>query len=96
MINAKAQEGQWYLQRWSRETFCVIGVDEDFRVIDVRDENGDIDEFAFDEWETMDLEVCDAPEPRSIVGDFDSDDIELSNGEPLNGGSAHGPRFASD
>jgi len=94
--NVKAQEGQWYLQRWSRETFCVIGVDEDFRVIDVRDENGDIDEFAFDEWETMDLEVCAAPEGQFLAADFDGDDFEPLNGEPLNGGSAHGPRFASD
>ena len=96
MIDAIAREGQWYLQRWSRETFCVIGVDEDFRVIDVRDANGDIDEFAFDEWETMDLEVCAAPQPQGFEADFEGDDGELLSGEPPHGGPAHGPRFASD
>jgi hypothetical protein len=90
--NLKAQEGQWYLQRWSRETFCVIGVDEDFRVIDVRDENGDVDEFAFDEWETMDLEVCAAPSGQrggdeSLGDDAEFDDFEPLSGLPMNGHS---------
>jgi hypothetical protein len=91
----KAQEGRWYLQRWSRETFCVIGVDEDFRVIDVRDANGDVDEFAFDEWEAMDLELCVAPPGQRLPGDFEVDDFESLN-DPLSESSDSSPRFASD
>jgi hypothetical protein len=93
-MNLKAQEGQWYWQRWSRETFCVIGVDEDFRVIDVRDANGDVDEFAFDEWETMDLEACPPPELLSMDGEMDGEDFEFT--EPVSSSTHGGPRFASD
>jgi hypothetical protein len=93
-MNLKAQEGQWYLQRWSRETFCVIGVDEDFRVVDVRDANGDVDEFPFDEWEIMDLEACPPPELLSMDGELDGDDFEFS--EPVASNVHGGPRFASD
>lgn len=61
MQNVKAREGQWYLHRVSRESFCVINVDEAHCIIDVRDDSGDIDEFDFEEWATMDLEMCRPP-----------------------------------
>lgn len=61
MSNFEAREGQWYAHRGSYETFCVIAVDEVHGVIDIRDGYGDVDEVAFDEWATMDLELCAAP-----------------------------------
>ena len=87
MRNLKALEGQWYMHLWSRETFCVIGVDEDFGVVDIRDENGDVDEFEFDEWEAMDLEVCAAP-PMLATNGLIIDDPELDDYEPTNGHDA--------
>lgn len=56
MHHSKIREGQWYRHPVSRESFCVIGVDELLGVIDVRDENGDVDEFGFEEWADMNLE----------------------------------------
>ena len=60
-MSIKAHQGQWYADRATRDTFCVINVDEMDGIIDVRDSYGDIDEFDFDEWASMDLEVCIAP-----------------------------------
>jgi hypothetical protein len=67
MSNMKALEGQWYSDRSTRDVFCVIGIDESEGLIDIRDGYGDIDEFDFDEWESMDLVLCGAPEDWSAV-----------------------------
>ena len=72
MSNVIAREGQWYTHRFSNEIFCVIGVDDAHGVIDVRDSYGDIDEVDFEEWETMDLELCAAP--NGWTGFFDGTD----------------------
>ena len=61
MGRLKVSEGQWYADRVTHEIFCVIRVDDADGLIDVRDGYGEIDEFDFDEWELMDLEVCAAP-----------------------------------
>lgn len=83
MSNVEAREGQWYSHRLSHETFCVIAVDEVHAVIDIRDGYGDIDEVDFAEWETMDLELCAAPDGWTAFfdgaedGDFDHDGAEV-------------------
>lgn len=74
MHNVKAREGQWYLHRVSRESFCVIYVDEAHRVIDVRDDSGDVDEFDFEEWATMDLELCVPPSGWMALEDEDEEE----------------------
>lgn len=73
--SVKALEGQWYTNRSTHDVFCVIAVDEDDGLIDVRDGYGDIDEFDFDEWESMDLVMCTSPETwRLALDDLDEED----------------------
>jgi len=76
MQNVKAREGQWYLHQVSRESFCVINVDEAHRIIDVRDDSGDIDEFDFEEWATMDLELCLPPSGWVALSDGEDEEYE--------------------
>ena len=83
----KALQGQWYANRSTHDVFCVIAVDEDDGLIDVRDGYGDIDEFDFDEWESMDLVLVSAPETWQLRFD-DLDDEEDEEDEP---GSAAPP-----
>lgn len=79
MQHVNAREGQWYLHRVSRESFCVINVDEVHRIIDVRDDSGDIDEFDFEEWAAMDLEMCLPPVGWvALTEDEDDSDSEES------------------
>lgn len=68
MSEIKAREGQWYVDRFQREFFLVIAIDESDGLIDVRDRYGDIDEFDLDEWDSMDLVLCVAP------GEWDDED----------------------
>lgn len=84
MQNVKAREGQWYLHRVSRESFCVINVDEAHRIIDVRDDSGDIDEFDFEEWATMDLEICLPPSGWMALSDGEDEeyDYDLEESSP--------------
>lgn len=74
MHHSKIREGQWYQHPVSRESFCVIGVDEMHEVVDVRDENGDVDEFGFEEWAAMNLE--ESPPPVGWV-ELETDEEEL-------------------
>ena len=72
--------GDWYLDRNKHDFLCVIGVHDDEGVVDVRDEYGDIDEIAFDEWETMDLVLCSTPSEWH-QGDDDFDDTDQPDSE---------------
>ena len=78
MRRVKASEGVWYSDRSTREIFCVIRVDDGDGLIDVRDGYGDIDEFDFDEWDHMDLEIVAAP--GSWLSDEDDDEEEDESG----------------
>jgi hypothetical protein len=61
MSSPKVVEGQWYSDSQHHDWFCVIAVDEQEGLIDVRDGYGEIDELDFDEWESMGLELCAIP-----------------------------------
>lgn len=74
MHHVKALQGQWYSDRSTRDIFCVIAVDESDGLIDVRDGYGDIDEFDFDEWDAMDLELCAAPEQQLLSDETDAEE----------------------
>jgi hypothetical protein len=78
MSEINAREGQWYVDRFYREFFLVIAVDESDGLIDVRDRYGDIDEFDLDEWDAMDLVLCVAPDnaPDKSSEDWDGEEEE--------------------
>jgi hypothetical protein len=87
----EAREGQWYVRRWGREAFCVIGIDESARIIDIRDENGDVDEVDFSEWERMELEAC---SPPCIRDDEDNEDLDLEDAPHARAGIASSAQHA--
>ena len=78
MSEINAREGQWYVDRFYREFFLVIAVDESDGLIDVRDRYGDIDEFDLDEWDAMVLVLCVAPDvdPDRPSEDWEDEDEE--------------------
>ena len=76
MSEIKAREGQWYVDRFHREFFLVIGIDESDGLIDVRDRYGDVDEFDLDEWDAMDLVLCVAPGEMSGERDAGEEEDE--------------------
>lgn len=82
MSSTKACEGQWYVDRVHHELFLVIAVDEADGLIDVRDRYGDIDEFDLDEWDSMDLVQCAAPDETSgddeMSGEWDAEDEDAA------------------
>jgi hypothetical protein len=69
MNSPKVIEGQWYADAQRHDWFCVIAVDEQEGLIDVRDGHGEIDELDFDEWEAMGLELCATPPSWSAASD---------------------------
>jgi hypothetical protein len=71
MDGVKAIEGQWYTDRATNDSFCVIAVDDSDGFIDVRDSYGDIDELDLAEWEAMDLVPCGAPAGLHRGGEAD-------------------------
>jgi hypothetical protein len=90
MSTLKALQGQWYENRSTHDVFCVIAVDEDDGWIDVRDGYGDIDEFDFDEWESMDLVPVSAPETwRLVIDDLDAEDDDPGSAAPGPGNPPH-------
>lgn len=81
MSNVKALEGQWYSDRSTHDVFCVIGIDESEGLIGVRDGYGDVDEFDFAEWESMDLVLCAAPNEWAMDDTVDDEmDDHFVNG----------------
>jgi len=91
MHHSKIREGQWYQHPVSRESFCVISVDELLGVIDVRDENGDVDEFGFEEWADMNLE--ESPPPVGWVELESEEELEY---EPDYASGERSPGHAPD
>jgi hypothetical protein len=61
MSGPSVKVGHWYLDRDKHDFLCVIGVHEEERIVDIRDEYGDVDEIDFEEWEAMDLVLCAIP-----------------------------------
>lgn len=94
MGHVKALQGQWYSDRYTREIFCVIGIDEDDGLIDVRDGYGDIDEFDYAEWESMDLELCSAPESWQLDPELDEESGSDEENGPHEGRDLDSPHHA--
>lgn len=52
----------WYYHLDKGQSFCVIAVDEDNRVVEIQHFDGDVEEVDFTDWYTMNIEVSEAPE----------------------------------
>lgn len=77
MSRPSVNVGDWYLDREHYDFVCVVDVDEDEGVIDVRDEYGQIDEIDFEEWANKDLVLCSNPRVWKDAQQDDEDEEEL-------------------
>ncbi len=59
--------GEWYLDRVSQEEFKVVNVDEDFGTVEVQFLNGEIAEFAEEEWSARELAHVEPPEDWTVA-----------------------------
>jgi hypothetical protein len=74
----EAIPGQWYRDRESGDTFQVVGVDAQDRLLEIQYTDGALDEMSTDEWAAARLETCEQPE--DWVGPYDdleSDEIGM-------------------
>jgi hypothetical protein len=56
------QVDQWYAHSDKGQRFYVTAVDESEDSIEVQHFDGDIEEFSFDEWRALDIELSEEPE----------------------------------
>ena len=54
--------GRWYQRLDDEELFKVVSIDEDDGLIEIRTEDGELEELDATEWVELDLEAAEAPE----------------------------------
>ncbi len=69
--------GNWYAHVDDEKTFVVLAVDEDKGVVEVRYEDGEVEELDLGEWADLDLEQVEPPEDWA----GGEEDEELGGGE---------------
>jgi hypothetical protein len=53
---------QWYFHRDKGQRFFVTAVEEDEQTVEVQHFDGDLEEYSFEQWHDMDIELSDEPE----------------------------------
>lgn len=67
---------QWYQHRDKGEPLHVVAVDRSTGLIEVQSFDGDLEEFDFDTWHDMDVELTEQPEDwTGPFDDIESDDL---------------------
>jgi hypothetical protein len=56
------QVDQWYAHADKGQSFYVTAIDESEDTIEVQHFDGDVEEFTFDEWRALDIELSEEPE----------------------------------
>ncbi len=72
--------GQWYESLEDEEVFQVLSIDEDSELIELRYEDGDVEEIDYETWQELDLELTEEPEGWS-GSDDDEDDEDIDDDE---------------
>jgi hypothetical protein len=54
--------GNWYEHLDKGQKFRVVALDEDERIVEIQDFNGDVDEIGLDDWYQLDVDPIEAPE----------------------------------
>lgn len=54
--------GQWYSHLDKGQRFYVTAIDDEGDAIEVQHFDGDLEEFSFDEWRDLLIELCEEPE----------------------------------
>ena len=75
--DARPQEGNWYEDDESGDTFMVVTVDEDEGIIEIQHLEGELEEIELDDWQELDLTPIDQPENYlgTMDDDYDEDEI---------------------
>ncbi len=75
-------EGNWYESLESGESFVVVTLDEDERVVEIQHQNGDVEELELEEWFALDLEPTEPPEDwLGTYGEMDEEDAHYNVGD---------------
>ena len=72
--------GRWYRRLGDEELFKVVSIDEDDGLVEIRTEDGELEELDSTEWVELDLEAAEAPEDY-VDPDAGPDDDEKAEGE---------------
>ena len=70
MTEADPVVGNWYRHTDRRKIFQVVAFDEDERLIEMQNFEGDLEETDLSTWYTMNIEVC--AEPEDWTGPLDN------------------------
>ena len=65
---------QWYFHVDKGQRFFVTAVDEDEDAIEVQHFDGDLEEYSFDQWRELDIELSEEPENWSGPIDYGARD----------------------
>ena len=55
-------EDQWYTFVDKGQRFYIVAIDEDASTIEVQHFDGDLEEYSFDDWSELGVELSEAPE----------------------------------
>lgn len=73
---------QWYRHLDKGYQFQVVAVDEEERTVEIQHFDGDLEEFDFDTWAEMELELIEPPEDwTGGMDDIETDDLGYSETE---------------
>ena len=54
--------GQWYVHLDKGQRFYVTAISDEDDTVEVQHFDSDLEEFSFDEWRELDIELCEEPE----------------------------------
>jgi len=79
--------GRWYRRLDDEEIFKVVSIDEDDGLVEIRTEDGELEELDATEWVELDLEAAEPPEDyvdpdEGPDDDEDEDEAEVEAVEP--------------
>lgn len=75
-------EDQWYAFIDKGQRFYIVAIDEDASTIEVQHFDGDLEEYSFDEWRELGVELSEAPENWDgalDVGELDDHGTEITD-----------------
>ena len=75
-------EDQWYAFIDKGQRFYIVAIDEDASTIEVQHFDGDLEEYSFDEWRELGVELSEAPENWDgalDVGELDDLGTEITD-----------------
>ena len=75
MFNTLVPEiGQWYIYQDNDQQFFITAIDEDNAAIEAQHYDGNLEEFSFEQWQDLEIELC--AEPENWSGAVDVSDID--------------------